>query len=237
MCCSISNFNVCQCLRLSDVSSVSERLNAIVAMEEVEQLKAKYMRVDTSKLKDLLLSQAGIVDKIRKSQDQQCHEDEIKIKELTSKLATMKETLNMEAETLENENSELAKHNLYLEKLEVEKMKFSQEIKQLEAQRNNLKTKLANPNLQDQQMLEQGKRKLRIYRKLTKIQWDYEASKHSIQGYVTNGCDYIHHFCYGNQEVNEKLVDSLWHEIYLSTGESSEVTNENLQPNIPAISL
>lgn len=30
-------------------------------------------------------------------------------------------------------------------------------MKQLEAQRNNLKAKLAKPNLQDQQVLEQGK--------------------------------------------------------------------------------
>lgn len=54
---------------------------------------------------------------------------------------------------------------------------------------------------------------------------------------MTNKCDYIHHFCYKNQEINEKLIDSLWHEIYLSTGESFEVGNENLQPNIPGISL
>lgn len=39
----------------------------------------------------------------------------------------------------------------------MEKKKFLQENKQLEAQRNNLKSKLANPSLQDQQVLEQGK--------------------------------------------------------------------------------
>lgn len=54
---------------------------------------------------------------------------------------------------------------------------------------------------------------------------------------VTNECDYIHHFCYENQEINEKLTDSLWHEMYLSTGESPKNNDENLQPNIPANSL
>lgn len=54
---------------------------------------------------------------------------------------------------------------------------------------------------------------------------------------VTNKRDYIHHFCYENQEINEELIDSLWHEIYLSTGESSKGRDENLQPNIPTVSL
>ncbi|XP_032668387.1 uncharacterized protein LOC116842794 isoform X2 [Odontomachus brunneus] len=205
-------------------------------MEKIEQLKAKYVKVDTSVLKNLLLSQTEIVNKIIKNQDQRCN-DESKIKELKTKLATMKETLSAETETLKHKINDLEEHNIYLKELEVEKKKFLQEIKQLEAQRNNLKSKLANPNLQDQQVLEQGREKLKLYKKLTRIQWDYEASKHSIKGYVTNKCDYIHHFCYENQKINEKLIDSLWHEIYLSTGESSEVRDENLQPNIPAVSL
>lgn len=111
-------------------------------------------------------------------------EDELKIKELTSKLAAMKETLNAEAETLRQKNNELEKQNTYLvsgtnkysvyfcniwyftvielyfflqKELEVEKKKLLQEIKQQDVERNNLKTKLAKPNLQDQQVLEQGK--------------------------------------------------------------------------------
>lgn len=50
---------------------------------------------------------------------------------------------------------------------------------------------------------------------------------------VSNKRDYIHHFCYENQEINDKLIDSLWREIYLSTSGAAKIRNENLQPNIP----
>ncbi|XP_011151971.2 uncharacterized protein LOC105190757 [Harpegnathos saltator] len=206
-----------------------------IMMEEIKQLKEKYVKVDTSVLKNLFLSQAEIADKIRKNQEQRCNDDS-KIKELTSKLAIMKETLNTVTNNLEDKSNELEKHNVYLEELEVERKKLFQEIKQLEIQQQSLKGRLANPNLQDQQVLEQGKKKFKLYKKLTGIQWDYEASQHSIRGYVTNRRDYIHHFCYENQKINEKLIDSLWHEIYLSTSEGPKDTNESLQPNIPDVS-
>lgn len=50
---------------------VLQGVNDIVTMEEIEYLKAKYAKVDTSVLKDLILSQTGIIDKIKKNQDQQ----------------------------------------------------------------------------------------------------------------------------------------------------------------------
>lgn len=37
---------------------------------------------------------------------------------------------------------------------------------------------------------------------------------------ITNKNDYIHHFCYADQQINNKLTDSLWHNIYLSTGKA-----------------
>lgn len=99
---------------------------------------------------------------------------------------------------MEPKNNELRKHNSYLEKLEIERKMLLQEIKQLEEKQNNLK--YFKPNLQDQQMLEVGryysiltyfyffyhdlfyKKKLKLYKDLTKIQWDYEAAKHSVRG-------------------------------------------------------
>lgn len=49
---------------------------------------------------------------------------------------------------------------------------------------------------------------------------------------ISNKRDYIHHFYYENQEINDKIIDSLWHEIHLSTSEA-EIRDENIQPNIP----
>ncbi|GAB1867667.1 hypothetical protein CAJAP_08746 [Camponotus japonicus] len=147
-------------------------------------------------------------------------EDESKIKELTSKLAVMEEKQYTGTQNLEHKNNELRKHNIYLGELEVERKKLLQEIKQLEEKQNNLKS--FKPNLQDQQVLELGRKKLKLYKDLTKIQWDYEAAKHSVIGYVSNKYDYIRHFCYENQETNDKLADSLWHEIYLSTSKARD---------------
>jgi len=194
----------------------------------LESLKTKLVNLDTSVFQQLLLSKVEIVDEIKRSQDKRFNEDEIKIKELTSKLAAMKEMLYTKTQTLEYKKSELSKEKVYLDELEMERKKLLQEIKQLEEKRINLK--FAKPNLQDQQVLEQGKKKLKLYKDLTKIQWDYEATKYDIKGYVSNKCDYIHHFCYENQEINEKLIDLLWHEIHLSS--KSEFRDESLRPYI-----
>ncbi|XP_011049205.1 PREDICTED: uncharacterized protein LOC105142963 [Acromyrmex echinatior] len=196
----------------------------------IESLKMKFVNIDTSTLKGLLLSTVEKLDEIKKDQNQRFNEDETKIKELTSNLAATKETLHMEIQTLESKNNKLSEEKNYLDELEAENKKLLQEIKQLEGKRTNLMS--IKPNLQDQQLLEQGRKKLNLYKDLTRIQWDFEAihSKHSIQGYVSNRRDYIHHFCYDTQEINKELTDSLWHEIYLSTSEA-EVRNENLPPN------
>lgn len=42
-------------------------------MQKIEQLKAKYIKVDTTVLKNLLLSETEIVDKIKNNQDQRCN--------------------------------------------------------------------------------------------------------------------------------------------------------------------
>jgi len=44
---------------------------------------------------------------------------------------------------------------------------------------------------------------------------------------VTNKTDYIRYFCYTNEQINNKLIDSLWHEIYLSTCKAED-RDENL---------
>ncbi|XP_018055673.1 PREDICTED: uncharacterized protein LOC108692075 [Atta colombica] len=193
----------------------------------IESLKTKFINMNTSTLKELLLSKVEELDEIKK---ERFNEDETKIKELTSNLAATKEALHMEIQSLESKNNRLSEEKKFLDELETENKKFLQEIKQLEGKRTNLKS--IKPNLQDQQLLEQGRKKLNLYKDLTRIQWDFEAiySKHNIQGYVSNRRDYIHHFCYDAQETNKKLTDSLWHEIYLSTSEA-EVRDENLPPN------
>lgn len=92
------------------------------------------------------------------------------------------------------------------EELETERRKSSQDLKQLEAKRDSLRC--VKPNVQDQQVLEEGRyvlylhkvalflnciiivlficysKKLKLYKKLTRIRWDYEALQHSIQGCI-----------------------------------------------------
>ncbi|KAL6255660.1 hypothetical protein P5V15_012907 [Pogonomyrmex californicus] len=188
----------------------------------IESLRTKLVGTDTTTLKQLLQSNAGIVGEIKKSQ--QLNKDETKIEESMAKLATIKEIICMETQTLEQKNNELSNEKGYLKELEVEKKQLLQEIKQLEEKCSSMKS--FKPNLHDERLLEQGKKKLKLYKDLTKIQWDYEIIKHDIKGYVSNKRDYIHHFCHKSQETNDKLFDSLWHEIYLSTSGDKE----NLEP-------
>ncbi|EGI68784.1 hypothetical protein G5I_02564 [Acromyrmex echinatior] len=121
----------------------------------IESLKMKFVNIDTSTLKGLLLSTVEKLDEIKKDQNQRFNEDETKIKELTSNLAATKETLHMEIQTLESKNNKLSEEKNYLDELEAENKKLLQEIKQLEGKRTNLMS--IKPNLQDQQLLEQGR--------------------------------------------------------------------------------
>ncbi|EFN63909.1 hypothetical protein EAG_14996 [Camponotus floridanus] len=76
----------------------------------------------------------------------------------------MKEKQYTATQNLEHKNNELCKHNIYLEKVQAEKKALLQEIKQLEEKRDNLKS--YKPNLQDQQLLEQGSGIMKLQNKV-----------------------------------------------------------------------
>ncbi|CAK9797827.1 hypothetical protein ANTQUA_LOCUS1355 [Anthophora quadrimaculata] len=182
-------------------------------MDDIMIYKTKYTKITDLQIKDLLQNQIKLLNaKIKQSQN--CNEVEIKIKELTSSIISMRESLESEKQILEHKEYDLSKHLDYITTLEAEKNKFLEENQSLELQRNKLKT--CKRNLQDQELLDQGRRKFSLYKEVTTIRWDYERLKESVAGCVTNKKQYIHYFCYANDNT-KNLADLLWQEIYQST--------------------
>ncbi|XP_076622923.1 uncharacterized protein LOC143342683 [Colletes latitarsis] len=198
-------------------------------MDDIMTFKNKHMKITDSQMKELLQTKTKLIDHIKNEQDHLCNEDEAKIEKLVSKITSMKENLQSEKQTLEYKDRELSKHLDHIVKLEAERNKFLEENQSLELQRNKLK--ICRDNLQDQELLENGRRKYILYRELTRIRWDFEYLKENVTGYVSNKKDYIHHFSYKN-DITEDLADLLWQEIYKSTipKETKDVHNEeNIQ--------
>ncbi|XP_017792245.1 PREDICTED: uncharacterized protein LOC108574222 [Habropoda laboriosa] len=83
-------------------------------MDNIMNLKTEYMKITDSQIKDLLQSQIKLIDYAKNKQSHHCNEDEIKMKELTSKITSMRESLQSEQQTLEYKNYDLSKHLDYI---------------------------------------------------------------------------------------------------------------------------
>ncbi|CAK9829198.1 hypothetical protein ANTRET_LOCUS6580 [Anthophora retusa] len=181
-------------------------------MDDIMIYKTKYTKITDLQIKDLSQNQIKLLDaKIKQSQN--CNEVEIKIKELTSSVISMRESFESHKQTLKHKEYDLPKHLDYITTLVAEKNKFLEENQSLELQRNKLKT--CKRNLQDQELLDQGRRKFSLYKEVTTIRWDYERLKESVAGCISNKKQYIHYFCYANDNTKH-LADLLWQEIYQS---------------------
>ncbi|XP_071872236.1 uncharacterized protein [Bombus fervidus] len=182
-------------------------------MNEIMTLKENHIKISDLQVKDLLQDQIKLIDHIKNKRNQDFSEDGIKITDLTSKITSMRDTLQSEKQTLEYKNHVLSKHLDHITELDAEKNKFLEECQQLELQRNKLKT--CKRNIQDQELLDQGRRKYALYRELTGIRWDFGKLKENITGNIYKGV-YIHHFSYSNEENTKDLNNLLWQEIYQS---------------------
>ncbi|XP_060833222.1 uncharacterized protein LOC132916859 [Bombus pascuorum] len=182
-------------------------------MNEIMTLKENHIKISDLQVKDLLQNQIKLIDHIKNKRNQDFSEDGIKITDLTSKITSMRDTLQSEKQTLEYKNHVLSKHLDHITELDAEKNKFLEECQQLELQRNKLKT--CKRNIQDQELLDQGRRKYALYRELTGIRWDFGKLKENIAGNIYKGV-YIHHFSYSNEENTKDLNNLLWQEIYQS---------------------
>ncbi|XP_033197406.1 uncharacterized protein LOC117160641 isoform X2 [Bombus vancouverensis nearcticus] len=182
-------------------------------MNEIMTLKENHIKISDLQVKDLLQNQIKLIDHIKNKRNQDFSEDGIKITDLTSKITSMRDTLQSEKQTLEYKNHVLSKHLDHITELDAEKNKFLEECQQLELQRNKLKT--CKRNIQDQELLDQGRRKYALYRELTGIRWDFGKLKENITGNIYKGL-YIHHFSYSNEENTKDLNNLLWQEIYQS---------------------
>ncbi|XP_078043664.1 uncharacterized protein LOC144473570 [Augochlora pura] len=188
-------------------------------MEDIMILKNKYVKVSDIQLRELLEKKLMLLDHVKTEQEKYCNEDETKIQELTSKITAMKQSLQSEKQTLEVKEHDLSKQLNIIAELETERNKFMEENHTLELKRNKLKT--IKRNIQDQELLDRGRKKYNLYKELSRIRWHYGDAEENVKGYVSNKVDYIHHFCYKSEDSN--LTNHLWQEIYLSTALNSAV--------------
>lgn len=193
-------------------------------MDEIKCLQDKHANV-IPQLENFISQCGKHAQQVRQKEAQLLKENEEKIERLMSEVVAMKESVDIERQVLEHKNTELLKHNDSIAELKTKLNNLLEENQKLEAQKTLLKT--TKPNRQDQLLLEQGKKKLCLYKELTGISWDYSTLEESIQGYVTNKSDYIHHFSFPkNEEDPDELSDLLWREIYLSIENTLSKENE-----------
>ncbi|CAL7935584.1 unnamed protein product [Xylocopa violacea] len=152
-----------------------------MTVDNILMLKEKHIKITDSQINELLQDQIKSIHHVKNKQTQHCN-DELKVKELTSKVTSLKEDLESENQMLECKNQDLSKHLDSITELEAKKKKFLQENQTLELQRNKLRT--CKRNLQDQELLDQGRRKFSLYKELTRIRWDYEKLKENITGCI-----------------------------------------------------
>lgn len=184
-------------------------------MEEILNLQNKYASVNVIQLEEFIIKRREQINQIIHERDRHLKDNEDKVKELESELILLKESIHNEQQILERKNKELSEHNFRLAELKSEYDKLAEESQNLQVKKNRLKN--TKPNQEDQKLLETGRKKFRLYKNLTGIHWDYSSINNSIEGYVSNKVNYIHHFKFSKDEKNpEELSNLLWHEIYLS---------------------
>ncbi|XP_015184086.1 PREDICTED: golgin subfamily A member 6-like protein 1 [Polistes dominula] len=184
-------------------------------MEEILNLQNKYASVNVMQLEEFVIKRQEQINQIIYERDQHLKENEDKVKELESEFILLKESIHNEQQILEQKNKELSKHHFRLAELKSEYDKLAEERQNLEVKKNRIKN--TKPNQEDQKLLETGRKKFHLYKNLTGIHWDYSIINDSIEGYVSNKMNYIHHFKFSKDEKDpEELSNLLWHEIYLS---------------------
>lgn len=186
-------------------------------MEEILNLQNKYIyaSVNGIQLEEFSIKRREQINQIIHERDQHLKENKDKVEELESELILLKESIHNEQQILEQKNKELSKHNFRLAELKSEYDKLAEESQNLQVKKNRLKN--TKPNQEDQKLLETGRKKFRLYKNLTGINWDYSNINNSIEGYVSNKVNYIHHFKFSKDEKDlEEISNLLWHEIYLS---------------------
>ncbi|XP_053598815.1 uncharacterized protein LOC128667281 [Microplitis demolitor] len=87
-----------------------------------------------------------------------------------------------------------------------------------EFKKNEMKS--IKPSPRDKQILECRRKKLKYYKDLTGIAWNYSTIKNCTAGFVSNGRDYIQSFCLDKNDKKTEI--KLWKEISKCAGSHVE---------------
>ncbi|XP_058799214.1 uncharacterized protein LOC131668795 [Phymastichus coffea] len=200
-------------------------------MEEILALKKKNSSNSPTKIKEILQQ----ISNTRLDSDKisyKLEENETRINELSKEVFTLREQFESETQILESKINESVEQKSLLENLNEEKENASLSLKELETQHKTMKR--TKPSLSDQQLLETGKRKHKLYKEFTGIRWDYSAPENVIEGFITNKKDFIEKISYKCDTGYKTIRELLWRDIRCSTMESKareECCKENKPVN------
>ncbi|XP_046426722.1 uncharacterized protein LOC124182938 [Neodiprion fabricii] len=156
-------------------------------------------------------------------------EDQRRINDLYLQLSEAKDKLNINKEALEEKTTKLNIENQKLKELEIERNKIIKNNYNLERKCNEMR--VIKPSTKDRCILDLGQKKFNLYKKFTRIRWDYGALDQTRKGLVTDGKSYIHTFSFHNDIGSNELSDLLWKEIQLSVEKKSSDNNEEKENN------
>ncbi|KAH0561431.1 uncharacterized protein LOC123265874 [Cotesia glomerata] len=180
-------------------------------MEKILNHRDRYIcsvpssEVVKEKFNDLLAQ----LDKLNRQSYDQLAQDAEKIQNQKDKITDLKKKLLIGEKNKKSFEKELLSQAELLEELNTEKTHIIVENIEIESRKNQIKPKKNTSN--DDQIFERERIKLKYYRMLTNIKWDYQDVRTSIRGLITNRKDYTQKFYYDNDD--EKVEEKLWKEI------------------------
>ncbi|XP_008212658.1 uncharacterized protein LOC100680539 [Nasonia vitripennis] len=143
---------------------------------------------------------------------------------LSKEVLSLKKKFETEKQKLERKQYESDEHNRLLTDINEEKENLDISLRELEIEHKTMKK--AKPSLRDQQLLETGKRKHKLYKEFTCIRWDYSAPESVIEGYITNKKDYLQKISYKSDIDYKTLRDLSWDGVFQSTVDNTRITKD-----------
>ncbi|XP_043282162.1 uncharacterized protein [Venturia canescens] len=179
-------------------------------MDKLKAIMVKYP-VSCEEFNHSFTSSFQHIEESLKKQEDHLFESQMKLQQLKSEVDEIENSISSEKELLDSKLQELSTAEERVHELKLDKDTLSKDVRDLEIERNSIRN--AKPNHKDQQTIDYGLKKLKYYRKLTGIVWDYSAPIEVAKGYTTNEVDYVHSFNYHKKEHGRNLVELLWEEI------------------------
>ncbi|XP_057320736.1 uncharacterized protein LOC130664696 [Microplitis mediator] len=189
-------------------------MDKILALRE-EYLSSVPEKKDTQERFRNFITQLDQIN--HKNCDQLANQNKIE-DDLNDKNKRHKDKLSTEEQKLNSLLNDFENHIDQMEESENELKTLAFENLKDELKKNEIES--IKPSPRDKQILECRRKKLKHYKDLTGIAWNYTTIENCTAGFVSNGRDYIQSFCL---DKNDKKTEvKLWKEISKCAGSNAE---------------